>query len=253
MNRILPWLLLPALAPALPAASPADRFEEANILYEQGRYEEASGSYRQLIEELRAQGKDSAAARFNLANALQRDSRKGEALIQYRKALQLAPRDADIRTNLRLLEEQLGPASRFPQGWTGRLSLILALDQWTLIAMACFWCGLLLHAASRFAPAPWRSRLGRASQAAGVCFAAACCLLLLALRERHGSDYGVVTHPQAVVRFGPYQESESSYNLEDGARVRLVEKKGEWQRIEDPQARGGWLLRERIGDLPPLP
>ena len=247
--RAIPAILLTlVLALAARGEAPESRFEEANILYEQGLHQEAIAAYGELIGE----GLDSAAIRHNLGNALYQVSRKGEAMVQYRQALRLSPRDPEITSNHRFLQEDLGPSSRFPRGWLHRLLLALTIDQWTLPGVVLFWSGILLHLVSllrRGEPKIW-SRLSRLS---GMGFLVAVVLLLLAARERYATDHGVVVQEEAVVRFGPFRESESSHNLTDGMEVEILDEKDGWRKIRDTRNRIGWVQGDRLRSLPPLP
>src|SRR6476659_1044175 len=72
-------------------------FDQANKLYEQGKYGEAASGYGKLAQA----GQVSSALYFNLGNALLKSGELGRAILNYRLAQRLAPRDPDIRVNLR--------------------------------------------------------------------------------------------------------------------------------------------------------
>jgi tetratricopeptide (TPR) repeat protein len=79
---------------------PATRFNVADGLYKNGKYDEAAALYRAL-------GSDpvsplAGAARYNLGNSLYQKQDYRSAVQAYRDALQVAPRDEDARRNLEL-------------------------------------------------------------------------------------------------------------------------------------------------------
>jgi len=79
---------------------PATRFNVADGLYKNGKYDEAAMLYRAL-------GSDPASplagpARYNLGNSLYQNQDYRGAIQAYRDALQVAPRDEDTRKNLEL-------------------------------------------------------------------------------------------------------------------------------------------------------
>ncbi len=105
------------------AARPQDphtRFNVADGLYKNGKFEEAAALFRALGEDARSPL--AGASRFNLGNSLyQKQDYKG-AIQSYRDALRLQPGDADTRRNLELAlralreqEEQQNRQSKDPK------------------------------------------------------------------------------------------------------------------------------------------
>jgi Ca-activated chloride channel family protein len=84
---------------------PAVRFNMADGLYKNGRYDEAATLFRSLGHD--ASAPFASASRFNLGNSLyQKQDYKG-AIQAYRDALRVAPNDVDTRRNLELALRQL--------------------------------------------------------------------------------------------------------------------------------------------------
>src|SRR5205809_228796 len=75
----------------------APDFDEANRLYEQGKYPEAIALYQAILKT----GRSSSAVWYNLGNACFKHGELGRAICFYLKARALSPRDADIQANLR--------------------------------------------------------------------------------------------------------------------------------------------------------
>jgi YD repeat-containing protein len=85
------------------AARPQDlaaRFNVADGLYKNGKYQEAAELFRALGGDARS--RVAAASRFNLGNALYQTKYYDRAIQAYRDALKLAPGDESIRRNLEL-------------------------------------------------------------------------------------------------------------------------------------------------------
>src|SRR5262245_7832761 len=87
-------MLVVATALAL-AVGPAAAYNEGNRLYAARDYDGAARAYQQAL----ATGPN-AAAQFNLGNALFKSGHIGQAILNYRRARYLAPRDRDIAANL---------------------------------------------------------------------------------------------------------------------------------------------------------
>lgn len=247
--RVLP-LFLTLVFPAILAVADTTKtqFNKANIFYEKGEYNNAAAAYRQLLDE----GFDAAAIRFNLGNALYQSSQFGEAIVQYRKALVLAPRDPDILANLRFVREKLGSDTGIAPHLWRRLLLQLTLNEWTILTVIPFWIGIVCGILSFFSPKKG-GRWSAVSRISLAVFLLAGILLLCAANERFGKQLAIVIRKEAVVRFGPFGESQSSHNLSDGVEVYILDSKDNWRQIRDPQNQTGWLKKDQIQMLPTPP
>lgn len=91
------FIALPMLlAACVPQSIPGAALTEANDFYEEGQFIEAVAVYQALI----AQGVDEPVVYYNLGNAYLRLDQLGYAIVNYRRAQQLAPRDQEIVDNL---------------------------------------------------------------------------------------------------------------------------------------------------------
>ncbi len=240
------WIAI-ALAWTLVGTHAADQrsaFDDANVLYEQGDYPAAAEAYRQLIEN----GSDSAAIRFNLANTLYQSSQIGQALHQYFEALARSPRDPDILANIQFARKKLGTNAAVQRSFWQQFLLQLTLKEWTLIAVATFWVWLLI-AASGILLRSKGGLLPALTRLCGIVCLVSVALLANAANDRLGTTYGVVTAPEAVVRFGPFEESKSSHNLADGMEIELIDEKDGWFQIRDAQEQIGWLRTNQVLQL----
>src|SRR5213593_3374221 len=96
-------------------AMPAE-FEQANKLYEQGKFKEAADVYERLID----RGIEAPGLYFNLGNAWYKAGQNGRAVAAYLRAERLAPRDPAIRFNLDFVRRKVtGQAASVPfwQRW----------------------------------------------------------------------------------------------------------------------------------------
>lgn len=219
-------------------------FDQAGKLYEQGKFREAAAAY----EALAANGKTSAALGFNLGNAFYRSGQLGRAIVAYRQAEQLTPRDPELQANLQFARKAAGDgAAPVAGGWSRWLGA-LTLNEWT--ALACgvgwLWFGLLTAAL-------WRESLKRSlsgyTATAGVLFALLLGGLGATLRLQQPDSLAVVVVREAVVRHGPLSESPSYFTLRDGAEVRVLDQKDGWVQILDATRRRGWLEGKQVRPL----
>jgi tetratricopeptide (TPR) repeat protein len=238
-------LALLALMISAGAAEISSDFENANRLYEKGDYAAASAAYQKAAE----QGRVSAALLFNLGNAAFKNGQPGRAIAAYRKAQALAPRDPDIRANLRFARESVpGNTSRMSVG--ERLARIFTLREAAVISTALVWVWFGLLATGQMRP-QWKNQLRLWQTAAGVfavVFAGyywANCFYQLS----HASVV-VTAAGSSAVRFGPLEESQTSYSVRDGNELRIVGRKDAWVQVSDASGRVGWIAARDVEPVP---
>ena len=121
---LLSLISLPVLAQSVTAT-----FDNANKLYEQGKFAEAAALYEKLLQS----GHVADALYFNMGNAFFKGGQIGRAIAAYVQAQRIAPRDPDVRANLQFARNQVqGPTflpERFSR-WLGKLTL----NEWTWLA-----------------------------------------------------------------------------------------------------------------------
>ncbi|HEX9047499.1 MAG TPA: hypothetical protein VF988_10770, partial [Verrucomicrobiae bacterium] len=103
MKNLLGVLLLLGFASRLLAGDVAAEFTAANELYAQGKFAEAGAAYEKILHA----GGQSPVLLFNYGNAEFKAGNSGKAIVAYREAALLAPRDAELRANLAFVRSQV--------------------------------------------------------------------------------------------------------------------------------------------------
>lgn len=232
------FLLALSCQPSFAATEVETAFDNANKLYAENKFAEAAVAY----EKLAATGTISPALYFNLGNAQFKAGHIGRAIEAYRKAETIAPRDPDLRANLRFARNQVqGPTIKSSawQRWLGTLSL----NEWTWLCVAGVWItfGFLLMRQLKPALVP---TLSNWTWLAAGCTALLCVCLALAFLQLTGQQFAIVTTADATVRNSPLDQSPSTITAHDGAELRVLDSKGEWLQVTDDSRRVGWLKRE---------
>jgi tetratricopeptide (TPR) repeat protein len=248
-------LFLGSQMPSLAATSASDdaTLATAGQLYRNGQPALAAQSFQQLVD----QGYGGSALYFNLGRAYQQQGEPGRAIVNYRRALELAPRDGDIATALAEARAQVAAQSSEPpaaapgvltqlgqvsSGWlTLNEAAVLALAAWVLFA-------LLVIA---FTSSRQDGRLRRGLRYAVAAAAIALTLSVIGLGSRMHAAYG---QPQAVIvagpaelTVGPGQQFATLASLPAGSEVTLRETRGPWSRISAPAAGvEGWVAANLI-------
>ena len=230
------WLLGHAAA----TGSHEALFEQANQAYERGQFTNAIAGYEQLLDA----GQQSPALHFNLGNAFFRSGRIGQAILHYRIAERLAPRDPDVQANLRFARGTLGTPPPSTPVWR-RVLPRLSLVQWTLLTAALWWLFLGLLTARVFLPGRGVA-LRRGLMATLGLLVLAAIGLGLRWQDEHLRQAAVVVQPDTVLRHGQLEESPSLQTLPDGQELVVLDQKDAWLQVAGASRGIGWLHRDRV-------
>lgn len=219
-------------------------FDAANRLYDEGKYTHAVAAYEQLIQA----GKVSPAVYFNLGDACFKAGQIGQAIVAFRRAGRLTPRDPDIEANLRFARKRVqGPTMQIGR-WQNALAT-LSLNEWAWLAAGAFWLLCLLLAIGQVRSG-WKRGLRWYVVLAGAAVIVLGSGLGLALTEHSQSKIVVVVHPDVTVRSGPFSGSQEMFTAQDGAELQILDHKDDWLQVTDGANHIGWLKREQVVVMP---
>ena len=239
--KCLPWFCLVLFCVGQPVSasengSPLTEFQEASSAYSSGDY----GTAIEKFEDLCKTGL-SAPLLYNLANSYAQNGQSGKAILNYERALRLAPGNSDIRGNLALIRKKQGlfqEEKSIYQKFAGYLSL----NQWIALATCAF---VVFSVVLLFPIVPGLRRTTRLG-------AAACCLFITAValfgtfgRYQHWYD-GVVVAPDARLLVSPFESAASIGTIQEGRVLHMgkVKTHGNYFLVEDETGRSGWLAAE---------
>jgi tetratricopeptide (TPR) repeat protein len=215
----------------------ASAFDEANKLYEQGKFDDAAVAYQKLAEK----GEISEAIYFNWGNALFKAGKIGRAIAAYQEAERLSPRDPDVRANLRFARNQVQGPTLLPKmiwRWLGELTL----NEWTWLAAGSFWLWLILLIVLQ-----WRPSLKGRLRTWAICFGAVvsglCVCFGAAFYSERLDERAIVVVSEAVVRQAPLDESHNALTLHDGAELQVLDRKDQWLQVRADVRSIGWIRR----------
>ena len=242
--RAVAFLLCFFALTKLPAASDANaQFQQANKLYEEGKFKEAAAGYQSLID----RDTEAPDIYYNLGNAWYKAGQNGRAIAAYLHAERLAPRDPNVRFNLGFVRNKVNVGKPSTGTALQRALRHLSVNEWTVGSASAFWLWLILLAAREFRPT-WRLALRSYVIAAAIGALLLAGAMAAALYDRSHVRPAVIVVPEAVVHYGPLEESHTFYTLADGAEVRVLEEQPQnpWVKVEDSRGRQGWAKREQI-------
>jgi tetratricopeptide (TPR) repeat protein len=216
--------------------TPADLFNQGNQRFAQKDYPGAIEYYEQALK--RTPG---VRVYYNLGNAYFKANQIGRAIISYRRALTLAPRDPDVNFNLRFarnfridkilvppspLQETVADVLRFcSRPETSFLSAVFFLISSILISLFIitrhrlwlwsFLPGLVLFCLFFLSGQSWRAEINR--------------------------NNAVIVQLEVNALSGPAEDYKDILVIHDGTEVKVRERRGDYYLIQLPEGMGGWV------------
>ncbi len=223
-------------------------WDKANTAYINNEFGVAAANY----ELLAGRGASSAKLYYNWGNACFKEGRTGEAILRYRRALRLAPGNADIRHNLAVAEaETKDDIEAIPEfflaTWLRGVRHTMGCTAWTLLSL-----GFLLLAAGAFLLYLLAARLTLrkagfyGTLAAGALFALATAFAAGERRELRDRTQAVVMVPAVSVKSSPDRSAKDLFVLHEGTTVRIVDRLEEWCEVAIADGKKGWIEAKRI-------
>ncbi|MDD2237488.1 MAG: tetratricopeptide repeat protein [Kiritimatiellae bacterium] len=223
-------------------AGPEEQFATARKAYDDGDITRAAALYENLLK----QGFLHPEVYFNLGNACFRRGETGKAILNFKRALLLTPRDHDIKANLRFALENAGalaPKSNLLDTFSQQATL----NEWLALALLCWWLLVAAYILRLLRPAnaPLAHRLM-------LLFGVALLLTLSATLHQvrlQSEPEAVVTANGQSALSAPLSGSTPLFKLPEGSVVRLIDRSGEWMQIAaGPQT--GWIQQDACAVVP---
>ncbi len=223
---------------AAQADTPDAEFGAAAAAYDAGDYDDAIARYETLL----AAGWQAPELDYNLGNAYYRQGELGLAILHYKRALQLAPRDAQARHNLEFVLRAADAVQPTGTGW-GRLLRRLRWGEWVVLVVVAWWM-LMLQCARRV----WRGQpIFRGPLI--IVWLAVGVLALIGIGQQidleRRPEY-VITSVGQEALFAPLDSATAHFTLPAGSVVRIVDVANGWYRIRLDQ-KEGWV-RQAAGE-----
>lgn len=240
-------LLMPVFAFSEEASA---QFQQANNLYQSGKFDEAAQLYEQIISKDSLH--QSSQLRFNLANAQFRMGRINDAIYNYERALALNPWYGDARANLNVarskieykIEDKRNLFIRFYDlvlKWVPNQFLALVTLVFSLLFLVSAWL--------------WFRNINR--QQFWVFPRSEFFVIFLLVVVLWGAEVFYKTHyreaivlaPEAEVRYGPSMDNQSLMKLGGGLKVFIVDTREDWSRVLTWNGETGWMKNSQLGRI----
>ena len=237
-------LLVMLLPLSLQAATKA----EADSAYVQGNYHQAVGLYEEVLKK-----GQSAELYYNLGNAYYRLDEITRAVLNYERALQMAPGDADIRFNLQMAQsktiDKVVPESEmFFVTWYHAVVSMASVDGWAQLALIALAVAIILALVYLFSDPVWMRKVGF--------FGAGAMLVLFLLgnlfawqqkNARLNRRGAIIMEGTVPVKSTPAKDGTDLFILHEGTKVHITDNTmREWKEIRVPDGKQGWVETRQI-------
>jgi hypothetical protein len=218
----------------------ADTMLQANNAYQNSDYSTSIALYEELVDS----GIRDANVYFNLGNAYYENGQLGSALLNYRRAQQINPRDVDIGVNIALVRSERLDLQQGGANWlnavamTTRSSFTLSELSWTVFFLWLLFFGLVVAwiiRANLRKRLRWLLVIGAACLLMGLAFLTS---RMYVIQNRPGA---VVTASSTQVMSGPGDEYLPLFSIFSAAEIRILELHEDWMRFTLPDGRQGWI------------
>jgi len=217
-------------------------FAEANAKYQTGDFKAAADLYQKIVKS----GSATSAVYYNLGNTMLRLGQKGEALVDYERARKGAPRDKDLKWNLRVLQSALSDRIEDSSSNLFRLLIEKVTTIWTLDEIAfSFTMGMVvLFVMTLFA------YLFPALRTIVRFLRSFVFLFLLASMGVFGLQWWETKDPRVVILdkevvayYGPSEKETKAFLLHEGAEGKVLDESQDWYYIALKNKNTGWLRK----------
>jgi tetratricopeptide (TPR) repeat protein len=242
------WLLILSatflFAANLFAADVSSDFNLANKLYAQGKFADAAAAYEKILQT----GVQSPALLLNTGDAEFKAGHLGKAIVAYRRASLLTPRDAELRANLAFVRNQVHGAT-VRESWWDSLFSSLTLNEGTMLTVIFFWLTFALLAVRQIRPALVPKLRTVTRLAVGLTIFSSAVLGLQAANHFNNS-VAVVTVAEATARSGPFDDAQTTFTAHDGTELSVLARHDDWVQVTDASGKIGWVNEKQAEVLP---
>jgi tetratricopeptide (TPR) repeat protein len=217
--------------------------DEANKVYNEGSFEQATELYEKVIEN----GFESAEVYYNLGNSYFKQNKTAASILYYEKAKKLEPNDEDINFNLKIANNRIvDKIETVPElfyiQWWNTLIYALTVDQWGILSTAFFILLLVMALVFLLSRVVW---LKKASFWFGLLFLISSLSTYALANQKFNSfkkDHeAIVFTPTVTVKSSPTESSIDLFVIHEGTKVELLDNVGDWYEIAIANGSVGWM------------
>lgn len=222
--------------------------KNADDEYKKGNYQQAIKDYEELLKK-----GANAELYYNLGNSYYRTDNITRAVLNYERALQLSPGDADIRFNLQMARsktiDKITPKSEmFFITWYKSLVNLTGINDWACIAIASISIALILVLCYLFGNRLFVRKIGFYGAFVFILIFVLCNIFAYEQKQMLTNHTGaIIVSPSVTLKKTPVVNGEQSTVVHEGSRVEIIDDTmKDWKLVELEDGREGWLQTSQI-------
>lgn len=236
--------LLTGLGQAHAVPAHGDVWQKGNAFYQQKQYDSAAFYYEQLA----AQKPRNADIYYNLGNTYYRLNKVALAVLNYERALKIAPDNKQAKDNLMLAQERIsnrihGSEPIFFIRWWESITRPGLATAWSIVALITFSLFVLLLYLRRYS----KTYSGKVpAQLLGLLAFVFCLLIILSISAANNSttDSTAVIMMNDAPLMNPELKDKPLLLIPEGTTVRIRTERQGWMEISLPDGRAGWIRQD---------
>ena len=223
-------------------------WDSANAAYNEGNFAKAA----ELYESILADNQHSAKLYFNLGNAYYKQEKLGKAILNYNRALRLAPADEDARHNLEYATQATKDNIEeipefFLTTWVRSVRNLMGCNGWSITSLVLLVVALMGMLAYLLAEALHYRKAGFYT----MCVTALLFIIstIFAYNEREAlvnSSEAIIMSSAAPIKSSPDRAATDLFVLHEGTKLSIGESIDGWVEIRIADGRKGWIESSRI-------
>lgn len=222
--------------------------QQANDAYSKGEFSQAVELYQQAINE----NGESAAAYYNIGNCYYKLNKVAPAILNYERALLLAPGNGDIRFNLEVAKlkavDKIEPIDEFfLTDWVSSIQNLFSTDEWSRFSIICFILLIGCLVLFFFGRKIILKKAGFYVGIALLVFVIAGNIFAYGQKKKlTNRNTAIIFSATTTIKSSPDNSGTDLFILHEGTKVEVKSKLGDWNEIETADGNVGWIKSEEI-------
>ena len=204
-------------------------FVDANALYAEGNYAEATLMYEQVVAQ-----EPSAEAYYNLGNAYFKQSELAQSILAYERALRLKPSYKDAQYNLQFAQSRIvdnieDTQSFFLSNWMRAVRNALSMQAWMWVSICLFLIMLIGFFLFAFSPMVWLRKTAFYCSVVALVISIVACVNASSLYQRDTERAeAIITQGIVNAKSSPDRSGTDLFTIHEGTKVIITETIGDW-------------------------
>lgn len=230
---------------------PVKVFNEANVLYEHKKYQEAIEKYELLLDK----NYEAEAVYFNLGNAHYQLQQVAPSIYNYKKALQINPDNKAVQTNLKFADKM--KLDEFDKKVKLNSNQIMHniigffnQNEWAITAISSTFLILISFLIFYFSKNSTVKKVFFSLQIVLIFVTILCIASAFSERNFENSErYAIVFTEEVPIKVEPRVTAKNAQLVHEGTEVYIEEETTKWYKVILPNQVTGWIQKEAVKEI----